>query len=86
VLARALPPFRPPRRLLPVGWSSASPVAMRITWTALLTTSAGRFAPFGVLGILPTAYRRNGPERDRAGRSRFQTETLPVLDMYGTSQ
>jgi hypothetical protein len=26
-------------------------VAIRMTWTALLTTSAGRFSPFGPLGM-----------------------------------
>jgi hypothetical protein len=54
--ALALPPFRP--RLtaalsLPSSFrsSSSSPVAILAILTALATTSAGRFSPFGPLGI-----------------------------------
>src|SRR5690349_18457909 len=36
---------------LSTGFSSISPVAIRITLTALPITSAGRFCPFGPLGI-----------------------------------
>ncbi|MGB8366632.1 MAG: hypothetical protein WCE20_19210 [Rhizomicrobium sp.] len=54
--ARAAPPFRPPLRAysfpsLAGVFSSISPVAIRMTWTALPMTSAGRFWPWGPLGI-----------------------------------
>ena len=55
-MARANPPFRPsataaaffPSSVMP---SAISPVAIRMTWTALEITSAGRFWPLGPLGI-----------------------------------
>src|SRR5450432_3668207 len=48
-LARALPPLA---RFWPLlGTSSISPVAIRMTWTALPITSAGGFSPFGPRGI-----------------------------------
>jgi len=48
----ATPPLRPPFR----AWSGAvlspiSPVAIRMTWTALPIASAGRFSPLGPLGM-----------------------------------
>jgi hypothetical protein len=51
--ARALPPLRPSSAaaLCGLGVSSTSPVAIRMTCTALPITSAGRFSPFGPLGI-----------------------------------
>jgi hypothetical protein len=53
-LARALLPARPLRTfpadfLLP--GSSNFPIAIRMTWTALPMTSAGRFSPLGPLGM-----------------------------------
>lgn len=55
--ALAVPPLRPKATaaaLLPSGVraSSISSVAIRMTWTAFAITSAGRFFPAGVLGIL----------------------------------
>lgn len=38
-----------------VGVSPISPVAIRMTWTALSITSAGRFSPLGPLSILLAA-------------------------------
>lgn len=55
--ARADPPMRPSSiaaLLLPSSGfvsSSISPVAIRMTWTALLMTSAGRFRPFRSFGM-----------------------------------
>lgn len=57
-LARAVPPIRPrataalfrPSGI--VSDSSSSPVAIRMTWTALEMTSAGRLWPLGVRGML----------------------------------
>src|SRR5205823_6664112 len=57
--ARALPPFAPPALPRATAWgffsvlvSSTSPVAIRPTMTAAPITSAGRFSPWGPLGIL----------------------------------
>jgi hypothetical protein len=51
-VARALPPLLPNSAAAERGGvaSSISPVAMRITCTALPITSAGRFRPLGSLG------------------------------------
>jgi hypothetical protein len=50
--ARAFAPARPDRMRPDFGTgSSISPVAMRMTWTALPITSAGRFSPLGPRGI-----------------------------------
>jgi hypothetical protein len=53
VAARAFPPFAPSSAapLRSGSTSSSSPVAIRITFTALPITSAGRFSPCGPLGI-----------------------------------
>lgn len=50
-----LPPFLPPSRPAEAFFgssrpSSICPVAIRMTWTALPMTSAGRFWPWGPLG------------------------------------
>ena len=53
--ARDLPPFNPPFRdasfLASRLVSASCPVAMRMTCTALPITSAGRFWPWGPLGM-----------------------------------
>src|SRR5437870_4317133 len=51
--ARAAPPALPPldRFGVELGLSLISPVAIRPTMTAALTTSAGRFSPRGPFGI-----------------------------------
>jgi hypothetical protein len=51
--ARASPPALPLRTLpdFAVVVSEISPVAIRMTWTALPITSAGRFSPLGPRGI-----------------------------------
>ena len=58
LLARAAPPFLPSAFAagsLPSsgynGTRQSSPVAIRMTWTALPITSAGRFSPLGPLGM-----------------------------------
>ena len=80
-LARAFPPARPPRRMCSFAGSgftsSTSPVAIRMMWTALPITSAGRFSPLGPFGIeaesSTTRRRVNGADRG-AGN---QTVALP---------
>ena|SRR5437879_5594456 len=81
LFARAKPPFRPSATAAAffpssVSVSAISPVAIRMTWTAFAITSAGRFWPFGPLGIgcHPDGFA-TGPTAP--GRS------LPVLDFTG---
>jgi hypothetical protein len=52
--ARAFAPAFPLRTLpdFTCTVSTISPVAIRMTWTALPITSAGRFSPLGPLGIV----------------------------------
>ena len=62
-LARARPPFRPSSTaalFLPssVNSSSISPVAILATMTAAPTASAGRFSPFGPLGMVNPSPRQ----------------------------
>src|SRR5689334_11554159 len=55
--ALAAPPFAPPALPRATAFSdlgfvsSISPVVIRMMWTALATTSAGRFSPLGPLGM-----------------------------------
>src|SRR5438132_9208141 len=52
--------------------SSTSPVAIRMTWTALPITSAGRRSPFGPRGMLSGSYRamrRPGKAQPFVGRT-----------------
>jgi hypothetical protein len=58
-------PFRPPwRGVYSFAWSrglsSTSPIAIRMTCTALLTTSAGRFSPLGPRGMRALSHKRIG--------------------------
>lgn len=75
LLARARPPLRPSSTaalLFPSSvWpsSSISPVAIFMTWTALLTTSAGRLCPFGVFGILTAKHTPIQPLDEHANVS-----------------
>jgi hypothetical protein len=58
-LARETPPLRPSAAADScLRLSEISPVAIRMTWTALPMTSAGRFSPLGPRGI------KDGPERE----------------------
>lgn len=69
----ALPPLARPGTVKLV--SSASPVAIRIIWTAFPMTSAGRFCPEGPFGM--TSNMAGHPALGKRGR--FQTDTLPIL-------
>lgn len=76
LFALANPPLLPSSMaalLLPssvVPASSISPVAIFMTWTALLTTSAGRLWPFGVFAIyLPLSIQQQEAETRKHPRT-----------------
>jgi hypothetical protein len=89
--ARACPPFRPSAlAVASLVFSWISPVAIRMTWTALPITSAGRFSPFGPLGIrvaywLADCFAREGmmatPQADIYGKP-FTKRQFVLLEIF----